>query len=535
MTRRNGTIAAVVLLVAVVFGVSIANGFVYDDIPAIVQNARVTGHRWLDIPVSTYWLGTLWRPLTVLAFAVQWVTGGGAPWIFHAVSLCAYAAVGILLFGLLRRMEIPVAASAAATALFLVHPVHAEVVANVVGQSELWVSVFLLAMLLIALTPLTPTSRFDARYLGMLGAAVAAMLSKEQGFTAPLLLFGALWLRPWEAMAARSERRRELVVLTLIAILLLIVRSNITGSFAGETPALALREAGLWQRALVFLATVPNYVRLVFWPIHLQADYGPPQVPVGTTLGAVHVAGVLLLALYVVAFFTARRRAPVAAFGLWWTAVTLAPVSNLLAASGLIMAERVMFLPTVGLAIAAGSVLAGALARASAQQRRAILYAVAAACAALAVRSTTRATVWGNQDRFFSTLTVDAAQSYRAWRVAGVFDQSRHRDSLAEREFRRAIELWPYDPETAEVLGQLLRTQGRCTEAVPVLRQGLQLDTTRVSLRGKLIGCLIATRQWDAAEQYARAGIAMGDSAFAINLAQVRQRRDTTPGGARSR
>jgi hypothetical protein len=117
---------------------SLFNGFVYDDVLVILQNPLVhglshSGELWH----ASYWpAGLLYRPLTSQLFALQWALGAGSPLVFHAVSILLAAVTAGLVFRLCSRLLPPPAALLAAL-LFAVHPVHVEVVANVVGQAEL--------------------------------------------------------------------------------------------------------------------------------------------------------------------------------------------------------------------------------------------------------------------------------------------------------------------------------------------------------------------------------------------------------------
>src|ERR1051325_7436599 len=132
-------------LAAATAGPSLGNGFVYDDVPAIVENplCHSLAHS-AQIWVSSYWrAGLLYRPLTIQLFALEWRAGGGAPWPFHLVNLVLYAAAAWLVYRLARRV-LPAGAAFAAAALFAVHPVHVEVTANAVGQSELLAALFVL-------------------------------------------------------------------------------------------------------------------------------------------------------------------------------------------------------------------------------------------------------------------------------------------------------------------------------------------------------------------------------------------------------
>ena len=115
---------------------SLGNGFAYDDVPLIVENARVTTllppWEYFGLP---YWPnGGLYRPLTACLTALLWKVGGGAPWIFHAANVTLHSLATGLVYLLARRVLMAPWAAFAAL-LFAVHPVHVEAVANAVGLS----------------------------------------------------------------------------------------------------------------------------------------------------------------------------------------------------------------------------------------------------------------------------------------------------------------------------------------------------------------------------------------------------------------
>jgi hypothetical protein len=533
MTLPRRTVLVVFLLAAALsMGLSLRNGFVYDDLPAIVNNPRVTDPTlWHTIPSSPYWLGTLWRPVTVSLFALQWWIGHGAPWFFHFVSLAGYVGVAALGYALLRRLRVGAIPAALVGVLFLLHPVHVEVVASAVGQSEIWTAIALVAATIVY---------WRARERGVTTTAVLALLafvaiaimSKEQGFVAPILLAGVEWILVGSARDERadtrdhgaSERLRLLIPVSALAVLLFVLRANFLNSFTGETPAIALRKLSIGGRFITFLGVIPEYARLLVWPMRLQADYGPPGVPVGGAFALRHAIGAGLLIAYVTLFLRWRRQNPVAAFGLFWAAVALAPVSNLITPSGIVMAERVLFLPSIGIAMAAAAAIAKSERKAEAGEvgekaaassgHRVLVAAVITWGLLLTVRSATRVPTWGDQRRFFSRLTVDAPRAYRAWKVSGEYWDQVGEHARARENLRRSLQLWPHDYEVNERLGQYLRADGQCEAAIPIFAAGVEHDPDVTSLRAKLIECLIAERRWDDAARYADDALKQGQPEF---------------------
>ena len=144
---------SVALLATAVYVNSLGNGFAYDD-ETILQNREVL-HNLANVGelvTAEYWPAmfhsALYRPLTLLSFAVDWAVWKGSPFGFHLVNVALHAFVAALVALLLLRL-FPWWAALAGGAVFAVHPVHTEAVANVVGRGELLVALFALTACLV--------------------------------------------------------------------------------------------------------------------------------------------------------------------------------------------------------------------------------------------------------------------------------------------------------------------------------------------------------------------------------------------------
>src|SRR3954468_2370774 len=134
-------IAAIVVVALVACIAGIGNEFAQDDIYLIQDNARI--HSLANVVEffrSPFWpppfSPDLYRPLTSLLLAAEYQIGFGDPTVFRLVSYALYAAVGVNVY-LLGRKLIPRGFAIGAALLFVAHPVHVEAVALATGQSEL--------------------------------------------------------------------------------------------------------------------------------------------------------------------------------------------------------------------------------------------------------------------------------------------------------------------------------------------------------------------------------------------------------------
>ncbi len=514
------------LVAAVAIGASVSglgNGFAYDDVRVVERNERV--HTLAD-PVGffteAYWPpgkfvggSTLYRPLTSFAFAVQWAIGNGRPVVFHATSILLYALVAVAFLMLATRLLPPIPALLAA-ALFAAHPVHVEAVANVVGQGELGVNLLLLLGVGIFLRGRNAAGLSERDRILICLCYGLACLTKDNGFVLPGLLVAA------ELTVVQDPRplRDRLVgmaplwaLLAGVAVLYLVVRTAVTGTLAGDYPHILIGTASHSERILTMLRVGLEWPRLLLWPAHLQADYSPQDFQrvgtfgVGQALGVAMVLGTAWLGWWT------RRRAPVVTFGLLWLAVAIFPVSNLVLKSGIVLAERTLFLASAGAMLVVGAALAGALERWP--RRRPVTLALAAGVVLLGVwRSAVRHPVWRDTTTAFAQAVQDAPRNYRVhWTYAIDLYERGARES-AFKELETALALYPADPSLYADAGDLYRTDGQCDRSIPMYSRALALMPDLRFTRSRLASCYMRLGRYAAARGELRRLVAEGSPEF---------------------
>lgn len=515
-------------LAAIVTAAAVGNGFAYDDVHLILRNERV--HDLSRLPAlfaESYWPpvplgpdGRLYRPLTATAFAVQWAVGGGSPLAFHVVSGGLYILVSLLVLALARRI-LPLGPATTAAALFAIHPVHTEVVGNVVGQGELLAAGWGLLALILALDG--ERSGWSARRTaGMLGALTAALLSKEHAVVVPLLFPVLLLAGGGRRALLRESAGKAAVLMAGVLILYLSLRHAVLGGISGDLMHPAWRGEPAATRWLTMLAAVPTLVRLLVWPGHLQADYSPRELQVVHTLSGPTLVGLgLLLGLCAMAF--AARRHPAIPAGLAWVALAFLPAANLLLPTGVLLAERTLFLPSVGACLIAGGVAAGI------GRRYAAGSAVRLGWGALVIgfiilgasRSASRLPAWRDNRALFSETVRDAPESYWAWRNYAGDLVLRDQPDSARMAYGRSLALFDRDPNVVDDFAGLERREGRCEHSVPLLRRALALDPGRDLTAARLVGCLVTLGAYDSARAEARLRLRRGREEFRSLLLMV--------------
>lgn len=501
----------------------LGNRLVQDDISLLVESDRLHGlSQWREILGSPYWppphSPDLWRPVTSLLLALEHGAGGGSPLAFRIASYLLYAAVAVVVYRLAGRV-VPARLALFLGLLFAVHPVHVEAVALAVGQGELLVALLGGLMVIRYLDRRAQPDGLRGRDWVALGLLyLGASLAKEHGLILPgLLLTVELTL----GRGARGAWQRLLpgyAGLGAVGVLVLLVRRLVLGgALAGTFAAAPLDTLDLGGRFRLMLQVVPHWGRLLAWPFHLQADYSPREIAMVPGLGGTQLLGAGLLAAALGLAAAARRRAPVVTLGLLWIGLTLVPVSNVLIPSGVLLAERTLFLPSVGFGLLVGGLLLwlGEAAAGRVPRVRAPAVALGAiALLAFAARSADRHRVWRDDRSFRVALVRDAPRSWRAQLAyASLLFESGQRDSALAR-YGRAAEYAP-ERERWKVRNDLaleFLASGAGAEAVEQLRRSLAEAPEQESTRHYLVLGLLSLGSYVEAGAQADTAMARGGS-----------------------
>lgn len=519
MSRRRLVTLSLVLLCLGSSVTNLRNQFAQDDMAVIQKNPVV---HTLEEPwrffTESYWpkpfAPEMFRPLSSTGFAVQWVIGGGRPIVYRITSIVIYTTATLVLFHLAGLLLPPLAAWLVA-AFFAVHPVHVEAVAVGVNQAELVVGL-LGTWLVIRYLAVRKAHRMSwADGLGLFAIYLTAMFFKESGIVLMGLLVAAeiTMVSDDRPLGKRlAEIRPLLLVMLLGAATFFLIRTfALEGNARGTYTTEALEGLTVGGRALTMLTVVPHWFRLLLWPAHLRGDYAPREIETSTTWGPDQIQGVLLLLLALMVAFAARRRYPAVTFGLLWTAVAIFPVSNVLVPTAIMIAERILFLPSVGMMFAIGGLVVPLIEWAR-PRGRAVHLALGGAVAAILImggtRSASRQRVWQDQFTFWHQTTIDAPFSYKAHQALASLLFPIGARTWAEREYRTAIALYPRKWGAYFDLGNKLRLDGLCDQAVWHYRQALRIEPELESARTSVIACFLNMGRYADAVAEAREGMA---------------------------
>ena len=508
MTRARATFLAAAAAV-IVYLPALGNRFALDDGSIVERNPAAhsigAALRAFD---RTYWPAEngagQWRPLVILSFAADWQVSGGSPAWLHAVNVLWHAAASALVVPVLA-LYVPEAAALAGGVLFAVHPVHVEAVANLVGRAELMAAVFLLSAVLIGRLIRRRLREGRTTWpaeLALLAAVAGGLLCKEHAAVAVALL--ALDDLASRVRLGRALPWRDYVAVLVLTCVWFALRRPVD---AGESFALVAPtffHLGVAGRVSTMLPVVFVVVRLMVWPFSLSADYLPAVVPRLEHLTALGCAGlVLLLALGCLAAASWRRRRALAV-GLIVMAIAWLPTSNLLFPTGIVLAERTLYLASVGFAVI---VAAGFERLQRSRSPTLAAWLVAATIVAFAVRTATQEPVWhSNRDLVLWGLEAHP-ESYRQHQAAAraLVRAGALPDAL--RQYDVAVELYPLDHYTFAEAASAALDAGRPRVALDYLRRAERLDSALALTETLMAHALLVVDSAGAALPHARRAV----------------------------
>ncbi|XP_065841636.1 protein O-mannosyl-transferase TMTC2-like isoform X2 [Oscarella lobularis] len=502
-------------------------GFAYDDSRAIQSNADLKNDRpWTNLFFNDFWGTPLqhsgshksYRPLCVLTFRLNHALHDLDPMGYHLANIIVHTLASLLYYALIRRLALSRLAALYAALLFATHPVHVEAVTGVVGRADLLACVFFLLALLAYERGCRTTSATRWGFVGVaVGCCLAAMLSKEQGVTAlgvcviyDVFVVGKCRLANIRSLLVEShyaQLRRRLIVLVLSGVVLLGARVVFMGnkppSFApSDNPA--ADSSSFLTRFLTFSYLPAFNFALLLCPTTLSFDWSMKAIPLVESIAdARHFATltfyaslVVIVDVCVTRFYDYARIARLLGvycddsvktrFSIGPLLVALAllvfpflPATNALFYVGFVVAERVLYMPSMGycLALAIGVERVWAVAKEEHKKFLALL------CLGLLIlfcgRTIRRNNDWQTEEKLYrSGIPINPP---KAWGNLANVMKAQNRLDDAEQAYRNALEHRPNMADAHYNLGILLQESGRNTEAIASYKNAVSFRPTLAS------------------------------------------------------
>ncbi len=393
-TEPTGGTALPALLVSLVALIlylpTLGHELVYDDWFLIDpgQNASMQGVNddfgvALNLFTEEYWEGVnpsgveelknrgqaLYRPLTTfiwgtLSFLFKYENATQAV-PYHLANLLANVWVVYLLFQVIVRLFGSVRLAVLGSLLFALHPLHSEAVAYVAGLSDLISTVAVLLGLLFWLRATDNPAKLKlGPYVGLLATMFIGLLGKE-GAVLVLAVVGLtdVMLTLRGRVTSMSQRIATYGGMLAVMAANIALRFAVIGYIKPSSNAIGTLDNVLINvdtgvRVANAFKLLAKYVWLVLWPKDLSVDYSKSVIDVSPGWASPGpLAGIILITVMVLLGLAKLRSSPAFGWGLLFFVGCATFVSNMFVPIGTVMAERLMYLPSIGLCLAAATIL----------------------------------------------------------------------------------------------------------------------------------------------------------------------------------
>uniref|UniRef100_A0A8C8EX97 dolichyl-phosphate-mannose--protein mannosyltransferase n=1 Tax=Oncorhynchus tshawytscha TaxID=74940 RepID=A0A8C8EX97_ONCTS len=509
--RGAGRYAVLLALCALCYSNSLHGEFVHDDVWAISNNPDVRpGSSLQSIFSNDFWGKRMadntshksYRPLCILTFKLNILLGGMTPLYFHVVNVCLHCAVTCLLMHTCDRCVFDDPRLAFLTALlFAVHPIHTEAVSGIVGRADVLACMLFLLAFLSYIRSVGVCDSADCLpstvSVWVLGASLllgtCAMLVKETGITVfgVCVFYDALVLcRKPLLLHLSGSKMKDLLRISVpflkracaVSLYVAVIMSFRLWLMGGSMPLFSEQDnpasfsPHLLTRFLTYCYLLAFNAWLLLSPAVLCYDWQVGSIPLVESLWDMRNVAALLLGVVMVALCLhcvmslQRLENREVLLGVLFLVFPFIPASNLFFRVGFVVAERVLYMPSMGYCIL-------------------VAHGLGRLCSVVGRWGTTALTV--------STLLLLLLFS---WKTVQQNDIWLSREAL----FRSGIQTLPHNAKVHYNYANFLKDRGRHQEAIHHYKTALRLCPRHASAMNNL-GTL--TRHPEDAEHYYRTAL----------------------------
>ena len=439
-----------------------------DDTLYVSDNSNVTGGlTWSGIRWAfTTFHQSNWHPLTWLSHQLDCQLFGVNPGPAHLENLLLHIVNSCLVLWLLFRLTGAVWRSAFVAALFAWHPLHVESVAWIAERKDVLSTLFCLLTLLAY-------HRYARRpswqvYALTLALFALGLMAKPMLVTVPFVM---LLLDYWPLQRWQAKEGRLRLLAEKVPFLALAAASSVVTFLAQRGVAANLRDLPLSARLANAVVSCASYLYKTFWPVHLAPMYShQTHLPMWQIISAS-----LMLAAVTALCVWGAKRWPYLFTGWFWFLGTLVPVIGLVQVGAQAMADRYMYIPSIGLFV----LVAWGVWDLSCQSpalRRWPAVAGVLALAGCAVATRLQVGCWQNEERLYRRAIAATGNNYVAYELLGNSLLRQGRDTEALACYQESVRIQPGFLPARACLGMLLLKQGRLEEAVEHLKSALSMN-----------------------------------------------------------
>jgi protein O-mannosyl-transferase len=353
MIKQNRKLYFILLVILIITFISyfnvLKNGFTnWDDQIYVTENPQFIyqGTGSFHFLLTNYYAGN-YHPLTMLSLALEYKISGQNPFLYHLTNLILHLLNTLLVFIFTRKLFKNDTIALITAAFFGLHTIHVESVAWIAERKDVLYAAFYLLSLIFYLKFLeNPTNKGfwikNKYYLLCLGFFLLSLLSKAQAVTLSLVLFLIDYYRGGKMVNLKRDINKiPFLVLSLFFGIIALMAQKFSGAITDKV------HFALVEKIIMVSAALTDYLYKLILPVHLSAFYPYPVKYEGHLLPEYWFYLVTLVCFIALAVF-ALKKSRILTFCFFFFLLNLMLVLQILPVGGAFMADRYLYLPSIG-------------------------------------------------------------------------------------------------------------------------------------------------------------------------------------------
>ena len=340
-----------------------------------------------------------------------------------------------------------------AVLIFIAHPIHTEVVANIKGRDEI---LSLLGALSAALFSLKYIQNQKRSYLILsLIFFLIALFSKEVAITFLVIIPLAIYF--FREKSGVKNVIISIIPIVVASIFYFYVRGQVVGGLSFETGTELMNNSFLGMTVAEKFATVFYtlllYLKLLIIPHPLTYDYYPYHISIITWSNIWSLISVVVYIFLGIYALWGLKKKRIVSFGIFFFLIALSPMSNILFPIGVFMNERFVFTASIGIIIIMAYFISNKLPT-KIKNPIAVQYFLLAILVIYSVKTISRNTVWKNDFTLFTNDVNTSVKSAKSNTAAGgilIEEATKPGNEVVKKEYleraiiylRKAIRIHP--------------------------------------------------------------------------------------------
>jgi TolA-binding protein len=461
-----------------------------------------------------------YRPITLTSYAIEKTLFDSHSIAAHITNVFIFIAIGFGLFHLLLLWfpQIHISILFSVILLFIAHPIHTEVIANIKSRDELLTMLFGI-LSLIFFWKYHSESNQKKHLISSLILFLMACLSKENGITWLGIFPLSLYFFKKESFLNSIKKSIVLIIPTVLFLVLwgTINKGNVTVIDLDPINNILFQSVSFQEILATKVLLIGTYLKLLLFPITLSWDYSFNQIPI-VDFSAIYsiLSGVTILSLIVFAFkgFTHRK---VYSFWILFFIILFSASSNLIIKIGATMAERFIFIPSLAFCflLAWGLIQMLNITPTSFQGNRKNIFigVISIILLLYSFKTIKRNRVWKNNLTLSESGVISSPNSarthfsfavhskYAAYKEHNTRKQRIHFQN-AESNFKKSIEIYPEYINARYNLGVFYFETGQSDLAFKAYSDLIEFSPTHINSLNNMGTILFNSKNYDEAQIY---------------------------------